>query len=52
MIKISIVCVGKIKEKFFRDAFDEYRKSGDYKSLPDTEKEIRRNRENNSKGRK
>ena len=24
MIKISIVCVGKIKEKFFRDAIDEY----------------------------
>ena len=22
MIKISIVCVGKIKEKFFRDAID------------------------------
>ena len=36
----------------YDDAFDEYRKSGDYKSLPDTEKEIRRNRENNSKGRK
>ena len=26
MIKISIVCVGKIKEKFFRDAIDEYSK--------------------------
>ena len=26
MIKISIVCVGKIKEKFFRDAIEEYSK--------------------------
>lgn len=26
MIKISIICVGKIKEKFFRDAIDEYSK--------------------------
>ncbi len=26
MIKISIVCVGKIKGKFFRDAIDEYSK--------------------------
>ena len=26
MIKISIVCVGKIKEKFFRDAKEEYSK--------------------------
>lgn len=25
-MKISIVCVGKIKEKFFRDAIDEYTK--------------------------
>ena len=33
----------------YDDAFDEYKKSGDYKSLPDTEKEIRRKRENNTK---
>ena len=26
MIKIKIVCVGKIKEKYFRDAVDEYKK--------------------------
>lgn len=26
MMKITIVCVGKIKEKFFRDAIDEYSK--------------------------
>ena len=26
MIKISFVCVGKIKEKFFRDAIEEYSK--------------------------
>ena len=25
-MKISIVCVGKIKEKFYRDAIDEYTK--------------------------
>ena len=26
MIKVSIVCVGKVKEKFFRDAVEEYSK--------------------------
>ena len=25
-MKITIICVGKIKEKFYRDAIDEYRK--------------------------
>ena len=25
-MKIKIICVGKVKEKFFRDAIDEYRK--------------------------
>ena len=25
-MKITIVCVGKIKEKFYRDAIDEYAK--------------------------
>ena len=35
MIKISIVCVGKIKEKFFRDAIDEYSKRlSRYSKLP------------------
>ena len=26
MVKITIICVGKIKEKFYRDALDEYSK--------------------------
>ena len=26
MIKIRIICIGTLKEKFFRDAFNEYRK--------------------------
>ena len=26
MIHINIICIGKIKEKFFRDAIDEYSK--------------------------
>ena len=26
MLKINIVCVGKIKERFFKDAIDEYSK--------------------------
>ena len=26
MVHINIVCVGKIKEKFFRDAIEEYSK--------------------------
>ena len=26
MLKINIVCVGKVKEKFFREAIEEYRK--------------------------
>lgn len=26
MIKVNLVCVGKVKEKYFRDAIDEYKK--------------------------
>ena len=33
----------------YDDAFDEYKKSGDYKSLPSTEEERKRKRENNTK---
>ncbi len=33
----------------YDDAFDEYKKSGDYKSLPNTEEERKRKRENNTK---
>jgi len=25
-MKVNIICVGKVKEKFFRDAIDEYAK--------------------------
>lgn len=34
----------------YDDAFDEYKKSGDYKSLPNTEEERKRKREDNTKG--
>ena len=27
MLHINIVCVGKVKEKFFREAIDEYSKN-------------------------
>lgn len=33
----------------YDDAYDEYKKSGDYKSLPRTEEERKRKRENNTK---
>lgn len=34
MIKISIICVGKVKEKFFRDAIEEYcKRLGRYTKL-------------------
>ena len=26
MIKIKIICIGTLKEKFFKDAFNEYQK--------------------------
>lgn len=26
MLSINIICIGKIKEKFFKDAIDEYSK--------------------------
>ncbi len=26
MLTINVICIGKVKEKFFRDAIDEYSK--------------------------
>ena len=41
-MKINIVCVGKIKEKFFLDAIDEYKKRLSDNAISDNESFIKK----------